>query len=260
MIRAIIVDDEELIRKGLKYTIDWHSLEIEIVGLADNGQSGLALIKQLKPDLVLTDIRMPFLNGLEMVELAQQEYDFKAIFLTSYQDFTYAKKAISLQAFEYLLKPIAEEELFKTLTEVKNSINSQQKELYFDKVQLSNQQKNQWIDDVSDNLYVKQTLAYIAENYQEKISSELLAEQLQVSVSYLSRTLKKELNKTFHDLLNTYRIQLAISLLGKQEYRMGEISDLCGFSDYKHFYKVFKKYMGINPTDFLRQKGIITQD
>ncbi|WP_216625628.1 response regulator [Paenibacillus planticolens] len=100
MLRVIIVEDEEIIRKGLVHTVDWLSMHCTVVGDTDDGQKGLQLIQQHRPDLVITDIRMPVMNGIEMLGQALKIYPFHSIILTSYTEFEYAKQAISLKVFE----------------------------------------------------------------------------------------------------------------------------------------------------------------
>ena len=111
MIKVLIVEDETFIRKGLIGTFDWTAFKCVIVGEGENGLDGLEKIKKLKPDLVITDIRMPKMNGIEMIKKAKESTDFETFFLTSYDDFSYAKEAIDLRVQEYILKPIDEDEL-----------------------------------------------------------------------------------------------------------------------------------------------------
>ena len=112
MNKVLIVDDEPTIREGLPYIIDWQDYGFEIVGAAQNGKEGMKLIQKYQPDLVITDIRMPEMDGLEMIQAAKQRGDtFYSIILSGYSDFTYAQKAIRLGTVSYLLKPIDEDEL-----------------------------------------------------------------------------------------------------------------------------------------------------
>lgn len=92
MIKVLIIEDENLIRKGLINTIDWLSMECIIAGEASNGKEGLKTIIEIKPDLVITDIKMPIMNGMDMLQEASEIYDFEKIILTSYGEFPYAKK------------------------------------------------------------------------------------------------------------------------------------------------------------------------
>ena len=116
MIRILIAEDEEIIRSGLLYTIDWLSMNAVVVASAATGTEGLEKIKSLRPDIVITDIKMPGMSGLDMIAQAQNEkINFIPILLTSYSDFNYAKSAIALRVFDYLLKPVDEEKIKEIL-------------------------------------------------------------------------------------------------------------------------------------------------
>lgn len=123
--KVIIVDDEESIRLGLPYIIDWKELGYEIVATGENGEVGLELIRMYKPDVVIADIRMPGKTGLEMVQDALKEgLHFYPIILSGYSDFSYAQQAIRLGAVSYLLKPVDEEELMEVLKSTRSAIAS----------------------------------------------------------------------------------------------------------------------------------------
>ena len=96
MLKVLIVEDEDIIRKGLAYTIDWLSVGYVLAGEAANGEEGIEKIIELKPDVVIADIMMPKVNGLEMIQRASEEVQFKSVILTSYAEFEYAKSALKL--------------------------------------------------------------------------------------------------------------------------------------------------------------------
>lgn len=259
MVELVIIDDEEMILKGLIYTMDWLSMGINVVGSTDNGRTGLTMIQRLRPDIVLTDIKMPLMDGLTMVEEARKAVDFKAIFLTSYQDFDYAKKAISLEAVDYLLKPVDELVLRELMDKLVVTI--QETKEYQTYKRLSDKQIgnfDEWTlirrSESNNNYYVDKTFDYIENCFAEKVSPNQLADSCQVSPSYLRRTLKKHTGKTFLELLHAYRIHKSIQLLKRGNLRVSEISEICGFNDYKHFYAVFKKHVGVSPTDFFNEE------
>ena len=108
MLRVMIAEDEDMIRKGLVYTTDWLSMDCVVVAEAANGQEGLEKILKYKPDVVIADICMPFLDGIEMIKKASEQVRFKSILLTSYAEFDYARRAIEAKVCEYLLKPVDE--------------------------------------------------------------------------------------------------------------------------------------------------------
>lgn len=117
--KLLIIDDEPLVRFGLRSTIKWSDYNIEVVGEAENGIDGLEKIKALQPHIVLTDVKMPLLDGLQMIEKARllnEEVEF--IILSGYGEFEYAKKAFQHDVVNYLLKPIANEELIATILRV----------------------------------------------------------------------------------------------------------------------------------------------
>ena len=107
MIKVMIADDEYLIRDGLKNAVDWASHDMEVVATAESGEEGVALAREFRPDLVITDICMPFGDGLEMSRIILEERpDTTIIVLTCYEEFDYAKTALKLGAFDYILKPM----------------------------------------------------------------------------------------------------------------------------------------------------------
>lgn len=256
MLKVIIVEDEDIIRKGLVYTIDWLSMGGVVVADAADGIEGLNKIIEYKPDVVITDIKMPKLDGINMLHQALEHHIFKSIILTSYAEFDYAKKAIELKAYDYLLKPVDEEKIKKLMKDIHNEVentkgleralkytnNSANKMEFKDYIQLDN----------TENRYVARALEKIQENYVEKISVDSISNELNVSASFLSRKFKDITNHTFLDMLNMYRVQQAIKLLNTGKYRVYEISEMTGFSDYKHFCTVFKRYTKMSPTGFVK--------
>ena len=120
MIKVLLVDDEPLIRQGMKIIIDWEAYGYEIAAEAENGMDAIEILKQQEMDLVFVDLRMPGMSGLEMIEQIKKDkdiaYKIHFIILTGYAEFSYAKEALRLSVDDYLLKPIQENELSKILS------------------------------------------------------------------------------------------------------------------------------------------------
>ncbi|MCR5344146.1 MAG: response regulator [Butyrivibrio sp.] len=253
MYRVLIAEDEDIIRKGIAYTMDWVSMGCTIIGEACNGKEGIKKIKELQPDIVLTDIMMPVVDGIEMIKQGQDLGDFKAIIMTSYADFEYAKQAIELGVSAYLMKPVDEEELKKsiekTITEIEKDRQLRQ---LTDKMKTADDIDTLFIKSEKDNDYVQRILMETKERYADKISIETFSEELGVSGSYLSRKFKEATGQTYLDFLNKYRIQKAVKLLETGTYKVYEVSEMTGFSDYKYFSTVFKKYTDSSPSDFVK--------
>jgi two-component system response regulator YesN len=255
MYRVLIVEDEDIIRKGIAYTMDWMGMGCTIVGEAASGSEGLGKIKELSPDIVLADIMMPVMDGIEMIRTAKEDANmpaFKSIILTSYADFDYAKKAIDLDVSAYLMKPVDEQELVGAIGKI---ITELEKERQFE--QLSEKKKAAdetaalFIKSDKENDYIQQILDFTKEHFSEKISIEAFSEKMGVSASYLSRKFKEATGTSYLDFLNKYRIQQAVGLLETGKYKVYEVSDMTGFTDYKHFNTVFKRYTNVSPSEFL---------
>ena len=129
MIKVFLVEDEVIIRESVKNSIDWEKEGYEFAGEASDGELALPLILEEKPDIVITDIRMPFMDGLELSRIVKEKLpDTKIIILSGYDDFGYAKEAIKIGVTEYLLKPVSAAVLLEHLQEVADKIQKQQDE------------------------------------------------------------------------------------------------------------------------------------
>ncbi|TBL71381.1 response regulator transcription factor [Paenibacillus thalictri] len=134
MIKMMIVDDEYIIREGLKTMIPWERLGIDLQAVCSNAYEALDIINTIEPDIMLTDIRMPGMDGLELTEAGLAQYpQLKIILLTGFGEFQYAKQALTLGAFDILLKPTDEDELLRTLQKALEAIRKErsERESYF---------------------------------------------------------------------------------------------------------------------------------
>lgn len=128
MFKLLIVDDEPIVRLGLKTTIDWEKNDVSVVGEAQNGKNGLEKALSLKPDIIITDIKMPVMNGLEMIrKIRDANLPCHFIVLSGYGEFEYAKTALENRVISYLLKPVSNEELIKTIKKAIDDIKKEKK-------------------------------------------------------------------------------------------------------------------------------------
>ena len=124
MYKLLLVEDEEEVRKGIVNKIDWEKYGFQIIGEADNGRDAIDIIERTVPDIVITDIRMPFMDGLELCQYIKEKYPLiKVILLTGFDEFKYAQQAIKLNIMEYILKPISSEELTTCLIRIKDKVD-----------------------------------------------------------------------------------------------------------------------------------------
>lgn len=258
MLTLVIVEDEHVIRKGLTYTIDWARMGCQVVGEAGNGREGLEIIGALQPDWVLTDICMPQMSGLEMLSRACELYPFYSVVLTGYAEFDYVLQAMRLNAVDYLLKPIDEGKLGQAVAKIQGLVARDRKLAALEDggAPAADAGKITLVERAG-NYYIDRALAIIRSRYHERLSLAGMAEELNVSESYLIRKFKEATSHTFLDYLNRYRLQKAIELLNEGRYRVGEIAEMTGFGQYKQLCMVFRRYIGMAPTQFARSAHIL---
>lgn len=251
----LIADDELSIRKGL-LSLPWNTIGIMEVYAAENGLEAKEMLDSHVVDIIISDIRMPGITGLELAEYIKQHgLDMAMILLTGFSEFEYAHKAIDNQVFAYLLKPLHPKDILKTVAEVKIRLERQR---YTASV------VRKYEDAASSQEYGKQIsflfrecgqqtmtiLQDMANNFSESLTLNYLAEKYHFSVGYLSRMLKKETGYSFSDLLNAIRLAAAARCLQEEGDKINLICEKTGFSDQKYFSQVFKKVFGCSPGEF----------
>ena len=243
MYRVVLVDDERLIIRGLSTVIPWAELGCEIAGTAHDGVSGLELIRSIRPDIVLTDIRMPNMDGLTMLAAIRSEFPgIQMSVLTAYRDFEYARKAITLGVCRYLLKPSNLDELQEAVKLMVSRLDAMP--------QLPEDPDDESVKEAGNHL-VKAALAYMKEHCTEQhLSLGEVADHVYVSQWHLSKLLNRETDQSFFDLLGSMRIAKAKKLLADPALRIHEIAEMVGFSDVAHFSRSFKKIAGCTPGEY----------
>ena len=184
MLKVLVVDDEAFVRRGIVMETDWDSLGCVVVAEAGNGLEGIMAVHRYEPDLIISDIRMPHMDGIEMLKKLREEgSEVRVIFLTAYSEFEYAQSAIKLLASDYLLKPFEDGELEKTIIRIKETMEK-------DKQQAKEKEEGipSLIRKTGDkSKYIMEALAYIAEHYSDEgICVRTIAESLGISEGHLS--------------------------------------------------------------------------
>ena len=261
MYKVLIVEDEDIIRKGLLFMVNWQEADCVVVGEAVDGLEGLEKIRETNPDIVVVDINMPVKDGLSMLEDSIEEYGYDAVIVSGYSDFEYARRAIRLGVTEYLLKPVNFNELYDALRKIKDKqqaaarLRHELKQLDMEKRKLGILDEPETGDSAEGNRHVEYMMDCIRNHYSSHLSLTDISEQCGMSCTYLNSKFKSFTGYTFNDYLNRYRMQKAVDLLKENKYKVYEIADLVGFSDYKYFIKVFKKYVGCSPVKFMESGG-----
>ena len=127
--KVILVDDEEEVREAIRKRINWEEIGFTVAGTAENGEEALELAETCEPDVVMTDIQMPFMDGLTLLRKLKERFpDLRSVIFSGYDDFEYAKEAIRLESEEYILKPVDAEELRKVFARIKDRLDEQIKQ------------------------------------------------------------------------------------------------------------------------------------
>lgn len=263
--RVLIVDDEYYFRQLLIRLVDWEAAGFEVAAEADDGSAALQIIGEQTIDLIITDIEMPNMNGLEFIqEVRKLNSAAKLIFITSYDNFSYAQQAISLGADHYLLKPVDEDAVEQALRTIRTQLTEKwEAERYINRLRIKagDVQEPQAGDartlkrQSSGTALIGKTIAYVTAHYAEDtLSLQSTASALFVNPSYLSHAFKKETGESFVEYVTNVRLGEAMKLLsqGASEEeatapKIATIARQVGYKDPFYFSKCFKKRYGMTP-------------
>lgn len=242
MYKVMIIDDEPIIVQGFSRSVPWEKYNCQVVDTAGNGIEGKALIEKHRPDMIFLDICMPEMDGLAMIAGLKSEFsNMQVTILTGFRDFEYAKRALHLGVSRYLLKPSNMEEIEEAIQFMISKVEPAEN---------SGEEEADTHENVAGNFIVRNALAYIEENYKEKLLLSDVAEKTYVSQWHLSKLLNKETGQTFSEILNGVRIEKAKELLKSSSLRIGDIAEEIGFVDLAHFSRVFKKVCGMSANEY----------
>ena len=235
-IRLLLVDDEPGIVEGLTILLNAMGQPWDIVGSAEDGVKGIELVEALRPDIVITDIRMPVMDGLEMIRaLAEKQAACRFIVLSGYRDFEYAKQAMAMGVRHYVTKPIDEDELAAAIREIGGELDLSIPE---------GPARREPIDEI---------LAYLQAHYAEDISLMELSARFFLNPYYIGQLIKKKTGRTFQGYITHLRLEEAKHLLRDTDLMVYEISERVGYNDTAYFSKLFEKAFEMRPSDYRRQ-------
>lgn len=248
MLKLMIVDDEAIIVKGMQHLIRKMKTPFtDIVGVSDSVEA-LRIAEKFQPDLLITDIQMPELDGLDLIlSVSEKQAAARFVILTGYETFEYARKAIRLQVKDYLLKPVDHLELSNLLTRLSMEIVEERNSLHEE----NHNQKSAKDDNPESNYNIRRFKNFIQSNYMRDISLEDVAEYLDLHPNYVCSLLKKETDQTFVQYLRSIRIEKGKVLLRELPHLpLEQVANAIGYKSQAHFYKVFKQESGVTPGDY----------
>lgn len=248
MYKIMIAEDDPTVRKGIILTTDWESLNCLVAGEAGNGEEGLALARRISPDIIITDVQMPKMDGIRMLARLQEEgCTAKMIILTAYSDFGYAQSAIRIGVCDYLLKPLKDGDIERTILHI---TDQQQKDSGQSGLENAIQTFDATLARHSKTKYVEEALNLIRAHYREDLNISTVAGALEISEGYLSRVFKKETSYTFTEYLTLFRIKKAADMLKSPSVKVYEIAEAVGYNDTAYFSVQFKKLTGMSPSEY----------
>lgn len=240
MYKLIIVDDEVEIRNGLSRYFPWTSLDFMVTGLFENGQTALSYLENHAVDVMLCDISMPVMNGLDLVKaLREQQRDLMILLLSGLQDFELARQAIGYNIRSYIVKPTGYDELYTEFSLIKQELDRRhERNTVSDSDKLSHQDK-----------VIAAIKRYVERDYRQA-SLEHAAGVVHMNADYVSKYFHQNTGQLFSDYVVEVRMTKAAELLKDIRYKTYEISEMVGYSYPKNFTRTFRKYYGMSPRDF----------
>ena len=240
-----VVDDEKIIRNGITKIIQRNVQDAQVCGTFGSARECMAYTDSHPVDLIVTDIRMPDLTGLDMMKIIRQNHPYlDFVVISGYSDFEYCRTAIQYKVFDYLLKPIEKEELIWIVRQYCAMKN--------DDSMHSLQQINA-TQEVSSIQAIKK---YIRYHYSERITMEELGNKLFLNPNYISQLFKKETGQSVSSYILKIRMEMACSYLEDYSRNISEVAQMTGYSSPKPFAVAFRKYMGMSPSEYRSGRGI----
>lgn len=244
MVSILLADDESIERKYLQNLFSRHK-EYQVVGEAQNGAEIVDLARRKKPDIILMDINMPMMNGLESARKIKQQFPDTIIILnTAYADFEFAKKALDYRLDAYLLKPSSEKQIIDTIEKCIAQCMNRGSFQFYHLEGLVNK------DTQSEVNAIQILISYIDENYYQDVTLETLADLVHFSPSYVSKIFHRETGQTVKSYINKMKIKNAKYLLANTRRPIQEVAKNSGFINVSHFNRIFKQYTDLTPQQY----------
>ena len=239
MYRVLLVDDEPPALEGLQIMIPWEREGFCVCGQCLDGATALEAVKADAPDLIVTDLYMPGIGGIELMSRARDHgYQGAFVVVSGHQEFALAREAMRFKVAGYLLKPLDPEEAAQALCEVRLFLKE-------------NEQHSEVGGSESNRLY-KAMRAYIAAHFASDVSLASIGQALNHDPAYLGRVFRRETGQAFRPWLNEYRLSRAAERIRAEKTPIHHIAREAGYVKYAYFLEKFKQRFGVNPEEYRR--------
>lgn len=241
MFRVIIIDDNKLLADSLAVLDIWDRMDMKVVDVCYNGVTGKESILRHRPDVILSDIRLPGMDGLELVSMIHDCVPgAKVIFMSAYSDFDYLRQAIQLRAEDYLLKPFSTEELKKALSNTVTGLRKFRSQVSETPV----------AEGQSPDTVIQPIINYMRNRLDSRLTAEDVAEAFCMGTSKLDRLIKECTGAGFRELRIALCIEKAKELLMDVRLSVEEVASLVGYKNYVTFYRAFSRECGCAPSEY----------
>lgn len=262
MYRVLIAEDEFIERMMMKKSLEKRFGESCEVIEAENGKAALEISRRRDIHIALLDIEMPGMKGLDVAEILRKEKkEISIIFITAYDKFEYLKKAISVHALDYLLKPYSMQELTRVVKEalhLAEEIEKREDKSRVENILTDNYEADAHPENTKQeegglkrlDVLVEMAEEYVRNNYMREISVEEVARAIHYSEPYFCKMFKQQCGRNFMAYLTEYRMEAAKKLLMQPKFSIKEIGNRIGYPDSSYFARVFRRMVGISPSQY----------
>ncbi|MGN0605519.1 MAG: response regulator [Oscillospiraceae bacterium] len=248
MYKVLIADDDYAVRYAYSKMKIWNENGFEITNQVSNGKLALDALKADKFDLIITDICMPMLDGIELLrEIRKINIDVEVVFVSTYNEFEYARQGLILGAFDYLLKPVKNYKLREVLKRAKEKLD----EKNYNRISEScvkmafhhfNMQTN--------TAFAEKLFQFLSAKENIVITMEDAAEHFEITKDYFGKLFKQNFNISFNHFYSVLKVEYAKLMIREYNYKAYEISEMLGYSSRDYFTKIFKEVTGKTPTEY----------
>lgn len=255
MYRVILVDDEPYGCESMKLLIDWNKYGFEIVDVCNGGEEALTSIVNHSPHVVVTDIRMPGMDGLSLIAQVKafEGMHIQPIFvvISGYHDFQYAREALHMGVFQYLTKPIMSEEADELLQRIRDVLS--EREYISNNASAAHSIARTLEEGVLDSdscISLEVVEQYVRDHYREALTIKDIAERFHFHPVYLGQAFTKKYGVALNPYIHDLRIEEAAALLRNTELSSADIAEAVGYVQYGRFIKQFMRRFGMKPSEY----------
>jgi two-component system response regulator YesN len=251
----LIVDDEPRTRQGLKKTLDiWANGKYQI-DTASNGEEAIERMQQQRVHILITDIRMPEITGLQLLKMAKAQNIYPVIIVISaYSEFEYAQEALRLGVINYLLKPISKKVFIEAVEDAVQAVEKQERAGVIEKV-VDKKLVEANTQNPSNRVPIREAIDYINNHLKNELTQKEVADHVHLNPSYLSVLFKEHVKLTFSEYVTRRRIQRAKELLISTNLPINDIAEESGYKTAKYFIKIFKELEGMTPSVYRKNNN-----